>query len=99
MKGLIEGDLSLSLSLQIHGQNPNFLSLNSLNSWPKTQLSHSLNFGQKLNPPSLNPWPKTQLSLSLSLSLNLWLFVVSDLGFCSLIWDLSFVFGFSESLR
>ena len=25
--------------------------------------------------------------------------MVSDLGFCSLIWDLSFVFGFLESIR
>ena len=39
------------------------------------------------------------LSLSLSLSLNPWLFVVSDLGFCSSIWDLSFEFGFLESIR
>ena len=28
-----------------------------------------------------------------------WLLVVSSLGFCSLIWDLSFVFGFSKNIR
>ena len=93
MKGLIEGELSLSL-----------------NPWPKSQLSLSKfsKFMAKNPAFSLSKfWPKTQPSLSkpmaknpaLSLSLNLWLFVVSNLGFCSLIWDLSFVFGFLESLR
>ena len=42
------------------------LSLNSLNSWPKTQLSLSLNFGQKPN----SLWPKTQPSLSKPMTKN-----------------------------
>ena len=55
-------------------------------------------FGQKLSPLSLNLGWKPN-SLSLSLSLNTWLFVVSDLWFYSSIWDLSFVFGFLKSTR
>ena len=75
--------------------------------WPKTRLSLVKNSALSLstlaeNPTlslSLKPWQKTQFSLSLSLSLNTWLFVVSDLWFYSSIWDLSFVFGFLKSTR
>ena len=67
---LVEGvDWRRALSLSKSMAEILTLSLSlSLNSWPKTQFSLSLNLGQKPNSLSLslNPWPKTQLSLSLS---------------------------------